>query len=86
MDNRNSFQKGYDELKDQTSTRKNAISESLDNSNEKSGTGEKVSDALVRPKEDVQAQTWGESIKNTAIDAKNAISDTLGWSGSSDKK
>ncbi|KAL9647290.1 hypothetical protein ABK040_011657 [Willaertia magna] len=85
MDNRNSLQKGYDEMKDQLKTRKDAISESVDNSDQKSGTVEKVSDALVRPKEDVKEQSWTESIKNTGIDAMNAISDTLGWSNS-DKK
>ncbi|KAL9647310.1 hypothetical protein ABK040_011677 [Willaertia magna] len=72
-------------MKDQLKTRKDAISESVDNSDQKSGTAEKVSDALVRPKEDVKEQSWTESIKNTGIDAMNAISDTLGRSNS-DKK
>ena len=77
MDNRNTFQKGYDETKDQLKTRKDAISESLTYSDQKENTGEKVADAMVRPKEDVKAQTWSESAKNMGISAFNTVKETV---------
>ncbi|KAG2370826.1 hypothetical protein C9374_013418 [Naegleria lovaniensis] len=77
MDNRNTLQRGYDEMKDQVSTRKDAISESTKYSSQKDDTGEKIADAIVRPKEDVKEQTWSESAKNLGISAYNTVSDTV---------
>ena len=77
MENRNTFQKGYEETKDQFKTRKDAISESLKNSDRKDDTGEKVADALVKPKEEVKEQSWTESAKNVAINAYDNVKDTV---------
>ncbi|KAL9643838.1 hypothetical protein ABK040_016812 [Willaertia magna] len=77
MDNRNSLQKGYDEVKDQVGTRKDAINESMQYSDRKDDTGEKVADSLVKPKEDVKQETWTESIKNAGISAYDTVANTL---------
>ncbi|KAL9650896.1 hypothetical protein ABK040_016833 [Willaertia magna] len=77
MDNRNSLQKGYDELKDQVGTRKDAISESTKYSDRKDDAGENFVNTLVRPKEDVRQETWTQSIKNAGISAYDTVANTL---------
>ena len=77
MSEENKLQRGYEEAKDQYKTRKEAIGEAMSYSDKKEDTGEKVADALVKPKEEVRAQSIGESVKNIGISAYESVKETL---------
>jgi hypothetical protein len=67
-----------EELKDQVSTRADAIKEDLKNPDWKNNKASNVIDDLTKDKNEVKAGTLGETIKNSAIDGYEGTKDALG--------
>jgi hypothetical protein len=74
-------------LSDEVNTRAEAIKEDLSNSDKKSGTGSKILGDLTNSKEEVKADSYLESAKNTVLDAASSVKETIGnLIGSAEKK
>ncbi|KAL0476557.1 LEA1 [Acrasis kona] len=67
-----------DKIKDEVSTRSDAVKEDLKNSDKKSDTGSKVLGDLTNSKEEVKTDSYLESAKNTVIDAYESVKEAVG--------